>query len=278
MTELNLVVAPHWSGSERTGRFWFRLRLQGETCETADDCRGDVRDGVVFSCRAPRASEEEEEEVVQGWRINPGLLHIPSWCWCFVEVQQTAGLTLLIIMSRLQLLLVAQQCRSTCLQIYTQPHQNNPNQTCTPPVRTWSPVLSVSSDFSQSGWEVKQEELKRLKPGCWGEQRGVSPVDSSSTDGGDGGVDPRPEHGHSAPGAVRRTQNQHAVLRQLSSTGHTGHRERHWSIHNSSVNHRQEVKSRVCDEPANVWNKNQKHHKHFISTFYMLDQKTKRSC
>lgn len=148
MAELNLVVAPHWSGSERTGRFWFRLRLQGETCETADDCRGDVRDGVVFSCRAPRASEEEEE-VVQGWRINPGLLHIPSWCWCFVEVQQTAGLTLLIIMSRLQLLLVAQQCRSTCLQIYTQPHQNNSTKPAhlqsEPEVQFWVSVLiSVS--------------------------------------------------------------------------------------------------------------------------------------
>lgn len=116
------------------------------------------------------------------------------------------------------------------------------NQTCTPSVRTWTPVLRVSSDFSQSGWEVKQEESKSLKPGCGGEQRGVSPVDSSSTDGGDGGVDPRPEHGHSAPGAVRRTQNHHAVLRQLSSTGRTGHRERHWSTHNSSVNHRQEAK------------------------------------
>lgn len=102
----------------------------------------------VFSCRAPRASEEEEE-VVQGWRINPGLLHIPSWCWCFVEVQQTAGLTLLIIMSRLQLLLVAQQCRSTCLQIYTQPHQNNSTKPAhlqsEPEVQFWVSVLiSVS--------------------------------------------------------------------------------------------------------------------------------------
>lgn len=49
----------------------------------------------------------------------------------------------------------------------------------------------------------------------------VQPVDGGSTDGGDGGVDPRPEHRHPPVGAVGRTQDQQLVLGQVGPPGHT---------------------------------------------------------
>lgn len=54
------------------------------------------------------------------------------------------------------------------------------------------------------------------------------PVHGGSTDGGDGGVDPRPEHRHPPAAAVRRTQDKHAVVHQVGSSGQTGHRVEHW--------------------------------------------------
>lgn len=44
---------------------------------------------------------------------------------------------------------------------------------------------------------------------------------------GDGGVDARPEHGHPPAAAVRRTQDEDGVLRQVDSSGQTGH----WAEH-----------------------------------------------
>lgn len=45
--------------------------------------------GWFFLLGPWRASAEEGGH--PGLRVNPSSLHIPSWCWCFAEVQQTAG-------------------------------------------------------------------------------------------------------------------------------------------------------------------------------------------
>lgn len=49
----------------------------------------------------------------------------------------------------------------------------------------------------------------------------VRPVDGGSAYGGDGGVDPRPEHRHPPLGAVGWAQDQQLVLGHVGSPGHT---------------------------------------------------------
>lgn len=76
----------------------------------------------------------------------------------------------------------------------------------------------IEEEMCKNIWDGENQRERR---------RAVPPVDGGSTDGGDGGVDPRPEHRHPPLGAVWRTQNHRFVLHQVSSTGHTGHRVRH---------------------------------------------------
>lgn len=125
--KFKLKVSPHWL-FEQEALFFKKKRRESdfrEKClkEKQRTGRWDVKEwrtdpegeqSVSFSSRGPRGPPQRKE-VIQGWELNPSFLHIPSWCWCSVEVQQRAELTLLTIMSHLQLPSVAEPrvCKST---------------------------------------------------------------------------------------------------------------------------------------------------------------------
>lgn len=68
------------------------------------------------------------------------------------------------------------------------------------------------------------------------EVAGVAPVHGGCADGGDGGVDVRPEHGQLAVGAAWRTQQRRSpVVQQVGGAGPAVHREQLWWTHSSTA-------------------------------------------
>lgn len=101
---------------------------------------------------------------------------------------------------------------------------------------TWCQPTSWSVRPGKKTFGLKRPRERNRRKGEGRRTAGVSPVDSGSTDGGHRGVDSRPKHRHSPLDAVWGTQNHHFVLHQVSSTGHTGHWVRHWSINRIRIN------------------------------------------